>query len=87
MLVVGNPPDFPMMADNVPISQFDASLVIPGDSEPLSAILVVEDGRLRIRTASYDIGDWSLQEVALTRIPSGFRMAGFASGFRARPAR
>ena len=62
------------MTDNVAMGRFDASLVIPGDSESLSAILVVEDGRLRIKTASHDIGDWSLQEVALTSIPSGFRM-------------
>ena len=56
------------------MGRFDVSLLVPGDSEPLSAILLVEDGRLRIRTASHDIGDWSLHEVALTSIPSGFRM-------------
>ena len=62
------------MGDNAPMGQFDASLVIPGDSEPLLAILLVEDGRLRIRTDSHDIGDWSLREVTLTSIPGGFRM-------------
>jgi hypothetical protein len=62
------------MADNGSMGRFDASLVIPGDSKPLSAIVVIEDGRLRIRTASHDIGDWSLQDVAFTSLPSGFRM-------------
>ncbi len=56
------------------MGRFDASLLIPGDSEPLSAILVVEDGRLRIRTASHDIGDWRLEDIALSSVPNGFRM-------------
>ena len=56
------------------MGRFDASLLIPGDSKPLTAILVVEEGRLRIRTASYDIGDWRLEDISLSTAPNGFRM-------------
>ncbi len=53
---------------------FSASLKVPGDASPLAATLLVENGRLRIQAGDQPIGDWSLQDIDLNRMDTGYRM-------------
>lgn len=53
---------------------FTASLLLPGDPEPLKALLLVEDGRLGIRSGSHRIGEWNLDQVHMERTNSGYRI-------------
>ena len=54
---------------------FAASLKVPGDTSALAATLLVENGRLEIKAGDSPIGDWSLQEIELDPIDTGFRMS------------
>ena len=57
---------------------FNASLKVPGDTSSLAATLLVENGRLEIKAGDQPIGDWSLKEIDLDPMDTGFRM--FADG-------
>ena len=57
---------------------FSASLKVPGDTSSLAATLLVENGRLEIKAGDQSIGDWSLKEIDLDPMDTGFRM--FADG-------
>lgn len=54
---------------------FSASLKVPGDSSALAATLLVENGRLNIKAGDQSIGDWSLGEIELDSIDTGYRMS------------
>lgn len=53
---------------------FSASLLVPGDSEPLKALLLVEEGRFGIRSGSHRIGEWNLDDVVFRPTQGGFRI-------------
>ncbi len=54
---------------------FSASLRAIGDVTRLPATVEISDGRLTIAAGSTEIGSWSLDEVTLEEIPTGYRMA------------
>lgn len=57
------------------MGSFTASLKTLGDSRGLPATIHLEDGRLKIDLGEHSLGDWSLDEVQLEPIPTGYRMA------------
>lgn len=57
------------------MGSFPASLRAIGDVSALPATVEVEDGRLSIAAGSTEIGTWSLTEIHLEPIPTGYRMA------------
>jgi hypothetical protein len=54
---------------------FTASLRAIGDVKSLPATVELTDGRLSIAAGSTEIGSWSLDEVHLEEIPTGYRLA------------
>lgn len=54
---------------------YSASLRAIGDVKTLPATVEISDGRLTIAAGSTEIGSWSLDEVTLEEIPTGYRMA------------
>ena len=56
------------------MGSFGASLKTPGDRSGLPATLHLEEGRLSIAAGEQSIGDWSLEDISLERMPSGYRM-------------
>lgn len=83
------------------MGSFDASLKTLGDRTGLPATIQLRDGRLAIRAGDDPIGEWSLDEIRLEPIPSGYRMSaegdqiflelsdieGFAAELSRRPGR
>lgn len=57
------------------MGSFTASLRSVGDVKALPATVELSDGRLSIIAGSTQIGSWSLDEVRLEEIPTGYRMA------------
>jgi hypothetical protein len=53
---------------------FSASLRTVGDVTALPATIEISEGRLTISAGSSEIGSWSLDEVSLQEIPTGYRM-------------
>ena len=53
---------------------FSASLRTVGDVTSLPATIEISEGRLTIAAGSTEIGTWSLNEVSLEEIPTGYRM-------------
>jgi hypothetical protein len=53
---------------------FSASLRTVGDVTTLPASIEISEGRLTISAGSTEIGSWSLDEVSLQEIPTGYRM-------------
>jgi len=54
---------------------FSASLRATGDIRSLAATIELSDGHLSIVAGSTEIGRWSLSEIRLEEIPTGYRMA------------
>lgn len=54
---------------------FSASLRAIGDVKSLPAVVELSDGQLRIAAGDTEIGTWSLDEIHLEEIPTGYRMA------------
>jgi len=54
---------------------FTASLRSIGDVRALPATIELSDGRLSITAAGTEIGNWSLTEIHLEPIPTGYRLA------------
>ena len=50
---------------------FEGTVRLAGDVEPLRAILLVADNRLRVRTSHHEIGDWGLSELHTRVRPDG----------------
>ena len=57
------------------MGSFTASLRAIGDVRALPATVELSDGRLSIVAGSTEIGTWSLDEIHLEEIPTGYRMA------------
>lgn len=57
------------------MGSFTASLRAIGDVRALPATVELSDGRLSIVAGSTEIGTWSLDEIRLEEIPTGYRMA------------
>ena len=57
------------------MGSFTASLRSIGDVRALPATVELSDGRLSIVAGSTEIGSWSLDEIRLEEIPTGYRMA------------
>lgn len=57
------------------MGSFTASLRAIGDVKALPATVELSDGRLSIVAGSTQIGSWSLDEIHLEEIPTGYRMA------------
>jgi hypothetical protein len=53
---------------------FSASLRAVGDVTALPATVEISEGRLTISAGSSEIGSWSLDEVSLEEIPTGYRL-------------
>jgi hypothetical protein len=54
---------------------YNASLRAMGDTKPVPATLLLEDGQLAINSGDVEIGTWSLSDISLEPIPTGYRMA------------
>lgn len=54
---------------------FNASLRAVGDVQSIPATVEVDNGNISIAAGSTDIGSWSLSDVHLEQIPTGYRMA------------
>lgn len=54
---------------------YNASLRAIGDTKPVPATLLLEDGQLAINSGDVAIGAWSLSDISLEPIPTGYRMA------------
>lgn len=57
------------------MGSFSASLKTVGDRHGLPATINVEGGRLSIAAGEAAIGEWSLDEIKLEPIPTGYRLA------------
>lgn len=53
---------------------FSASLRTVGDVTTLPATIEISEGRLTISAGSSEIGSWTLDEISLQEIPTGYRM-------------
>ena len=58
-----------------PMGTYNASLRAIGDTKPVPATLLLEDGQLAINSGDIEIGAWALSEISLEPIPTGYRMA------------
>lgn len=56
------------------MGRFNASLRLPGDSQGISAVVELEDGRLKLASGDHVIGDWDLASVELVGSPEGMRL-------------
>jgi hypothetical protein len=56
------------------MGQFQGSLRLPGDSQPLPAIVQLGDGRLQISSGGHAIGDWSINTIDIAQVPEGIRV-------------
>jgi hypothetical protein len=56
------------------MGQFQGSLRLPGDSQPLPATVQLGDGRLQISSGDHTIGDWSIDTVDIAQVPEGIRV-------------
>jgi hypothetical protein len=54
---------------------YNASLRAIGDTRPVPATLLLQDGQLAISSGDVEIGSWSLSDISLEPIPTGYRMA------------
>lgn len=54
---------------------YNASLRAMGDTKPVPATLLLEDGQLAINSGDVEIGAWALSDISLEPIPTGYRMA------------
>lgn len=54
---------------------YKASLRAIGDTKPVPATVMLEDGQLAINSGDIEIGAWSLSDISLEPIPTGYRMA------------
>ena len=54
---------------------YTASLRAIGDTKPVPATLLLEDGQLAISSGDIEIGAWALNDITLEPIPTGYRMA------------
>lgn len=54
---------------------FTASLRAIGDVKSVPATVELDDGRLSIASGSVEIGTWSLDDIHLEPIPTGYRLA------------
>lgn len=57
------------------MGNFDASLKTIGDRKGLDVTVHLDGGRLAIDAGDEAIGDWSLDEIRLEPIPTGYRMS------------
>jgi hypothetical protein len=57
------------------MGQFQASLRMPGDSRGLSAVVLLQEGRLQVASGEHVIGDWPLDSIEISQIPEGIRIA------------
>lgn len=57
------------------MGSFTASLRSIGDVKALPATVELSDGRLSIVAGSTEIGSWTLDEIRLEEIPTGYRLA------------
>lgn len=57
------------------MGSFTASLRSIGDVTSLQATVELSDGRLSIVAGSTEIGSWTLDEIQLEQIPTGYRMS------------
>jgi len=57
------------------MGSFAASLKTIGDTKGLPATVSVEDGRLSINAGSETLGEWSIEDIRLEPIPTGYRMS------------
>lgn len=57
------------------MSQYEGSLIMPGDEGPPLAILIdLTEERLRINAGGAEIGDWSMSEIRVNALPDGFHL-------------
>lgn len=54
---------------------YNASLRAVGDTRPVPATLLLQDGQLAINSGDVEIGAWALSDISLEPIPTGYRMA------------
>jgi len=54
---------------------FKAMLRLPGDSQPLPATVQFQAGRMQVASGDHVIGDWDIQNIEISRIAQGFRIA------------
>lgn len=54
---------------------FKAMLRLPGDSQPLPATIQFQAGRMQVASGDHVIGDWDVQNIEISRIAQGFRIA------------
>jgi hypothetical protein len=57
------------------MGQFSASLKVPGDTSSLPATVDIDDGRLRVASGDYEIGNWALVDIHLTPGPEGVHVS------------
>jgi len=57
------------------MSQFIASLKVPGDASSLPATVDIDDGRLRVASGDHEIGNWALVDIDLTPGPEGVHIS------------
>jgi hypothetical protein len=48
---------------------------MPGDSRGLSAVVLLQEGRLQVASGEHVIGDWPLDSIEISQIPEGIRVA------------
>lgn len=53
---------------------FESSLRLPGDASELRATITLEDDRIRMAAGQHEIGEWTLDDVAISRRHDGFHL-------------
>ncbi len=61
------------MVDEYLVTQFDATLIVQDDPNPLPTTVELNGGNLVVTSGEVPIGTWSLDQVELNRILGGFR--------------
>lgn len=57
------------------MGKFKAMLRLPGDSQALPATVQFLEGRMQVASGEHVIGDWDIQNIEISRIAEGFRIA------------